>query len=312
MPIKLDATVVFMGTPEFAVPSLAALVESGATVSAVVTQSDKPKGRGHALSAPPVKEYALGRGIKVLQPIKLKDEAFISELRAMNPDFLVVVAYGRILTNEILAIPKIAPVNVHASLLPKYRGASPIAWAIIGGETETGVTTMIITEKLDEGDILLQEKIGISESDTTESLSRKLSFTGAGLLIKTLAGMKDGSVGPVPQSGESNYIPQLCKEDGRVDWSKSATEIFNFVRGMHPWPGAFTRVEGETITLLKVTPTEGKGTPGKIERLTKDSLVIGSGEGLVKIVEVKPKGKRAMSAEAFIQGRKLKAGMHLS
>lgn len=305
---KLTSNIVFLGTPEFAVPSLDALLREGFQVSLVITQSDKPKGRGHVMAMPPVKEFAISSGIRVLQPLKLKDESFISDLKSINPDFIVVVAYGRILPKAILDIPTSASLNLHASLLPKYRGASPIAWAIINGETETGVTTMLISEGIDEGDILLGEKVEISDEDTTETLGRRLSVVGAGLLVRTLHGLMEGSIKRTPQTGTPSYAPPLKKQDGRVNWSKSAREIFNFIRGMHPWPGAYSMIGTETVKILRAKPLNGRGTESRIETVTEDSMVIGTAKGLLSITEVKPEGKRAMPVKGFLQGRKIKEG----
>jgi len=303
------ASLVFMGTPEFAVPSLKALIEAGHDIKAVVTQPDRPKGRGHILSPPPVKELALKKGIKVLQPTKLKDEGFVSELREHNPEFLIVVAYGRILPDEVLNIPTRAPINLHASLLPKYRGSAPIAWAIINGEKTTGVTTMIITKELDTGDVLLSEEVPIRDDDTTETLSKRLSIIGAPLLVKTISGMLDGSVLPKPQVGEPSYAPQIKKQDGKIHWDMPSRALFNFIRGMQPWPGAFTEIEKETITILRAEPIEGIGSPGRIEKIEKDSIVVGTGDGLIRILTLKPAHRRAMTAGEFIRGRKIKEGM---
>jgi len=300
--------IVFFGTPAFAVPSLETLLKAGEDVKLVVTQADKPKGRGHILSPPPVKESALRHGLRVVQPAKLKDPGFLGELNSLRPEFLVVVAYGRLLPPEVLRAPSSAPVNLHASLLPKYRGAAPIPWAIIKGEKETGVTTMLMTEGLDEGDILLEERVAITDEDTAGSLSERLSQPGAGLLVKTLKGLREGSIEPRPQAGEPTYAPPLKKEDGKVDWAKGAVELFNFVRGMHPWPGAYCVLAGETVTLLKVRPVSGKGAPACIHAVQKDSIQIGTGNGLLLIDLLKPAGKKAMPAGAFLRGRKLKEG----
>jgi methionyl-tRNA formyltransferase len=302
-------SIVFFGTPLFSVPSLEALMESGEEVSAVVTRPDKRRGRGGRISPSPVKEAALKRGLRVLQPKSMKDEAFIGELRAIGPEFIVVVAYGRILTQQVLDVPSLGPINLHASLLPKYRGASPIAWAIINGEEETGLTTMFITLELDEGDTILQEKHRIYEDDTTESLGRRLSLDGGPILLRTLKGLRDGSLKGVPQTGEPSHAPLLRKEDGRVDWSKSAREVYNFVRGMHPWPGAFCFIGGERVKLLRAGCIEGEGEPGRILSFAGDGIRVGSGSGVVYIYELQPEGKGPMPARAFVQGRKIKKGM---
>ncbi|MDA8170101.1 MAG: methionyl-tRNA formyltransferase [Nitrospiraceae bacterium] len=300
--------IIFFGTPEFAIPSLRALHDAGEDIAAAVTRRDAPKGRSRTPSPPPVKELALGYGLKVLQPKSMKDPGFADELEKMKPEFLAVVAYGRILTSEILSIPKIAPVNVHASLLPRYRGASPIAWAIINGERETGVTTMVMAPGLDAGDILLQEKTAILPGDTKEGLSRRLSEMGAELLVKTLRGMREGRLKPVPQGGGATFAPPLKKEDGLINWNRSAREIFNFVRGTYPWPGAFCFLGGERIKFLKVEPVVNEGkNPGAIEKADGE-LLVGTASGLLRILKIQPEGKRPMSARDFLQGRKIKKG----
>ncbi len=261
------------------------------------------------LAPPPVKKLAIDKGIKVLQPKNVKDDNFLTELSAMKPDLIVVVAYGKILPEYILELPPLKCINVHASLLPKYRGASPIARSIINGEKKTGITTMLMDEGLDTGDILLQEEIEISGEDTTDSLSKKLSELGASLLIKTIRGIRDGSVKPKPQTGEASYAPILKKEDGRIDWSKSASELFNFIRGMHPWPCAYCYLNKERIKIIKVKALDGSGKAGKIEKAGNGELIVGTGKGLLSIVELQPEGKKSMSALPFIQGRHLKEGL---
>lgn len=299
--------IVFFGTPGFAIPSLNALFQAGEEVIGVVTQPDKRKGRGHMPSPPPVKELALNEGIKVLQPANIKDPLFLNELSGMQPEIIVVVAYGKILPAQILKLPPNGCINVHASLLPKYRGAAPIPWAIINGEKKTGITTMLMDEGLDTGDIILQEETEITDSDNAETLSKRLSEIGAYLLIKTIRGIKDGSIKPVPQVGDPSYAPPFKKEDGRINWSKSAREIFNFVRGMYPWPGAYCYLNKERIKITKVKVLEGTGKPGRIEKVEND-IVVGTGKGLISIIELQPEGKKLMTAKAFIQGRRLKEG----
>lgn len=301
--------IVFFGTPEFAIPSLNLLLKTGEDVVAVVTQTDKIKGRIRTPSPPPVKEFALQKGIKVLQPIRMKDVAFLNELSNIRPEIIVVVAYGRILPAEILKLPPLGCINVHASLLPKYRGAAPIQWAIINGEEKTGVTTMLMDEGLDTGDILLQEEVEIAEYDNSETLGRKLSELASSVLIKTIKGIKDGSIKPVPQEGTPTYAPPFKKDDGRINFSKTAKEIFNFVRGMYPWPSAYCYLNKERIKILSTKVLKGSGLPGRIEKVDKRELVVGTGEGLISIIELQPEGKRPMSVTAFLQGRKLKEGM---
>jgi methionyl-tRNA formyltransferase len=305
-------SIVFFGTPRFAVPSLEALLEVGEDVAAVVTRVDRRRGRGGAPKPSPVKETALKRGIRVLQPVSMKDERFISELRALRPDFIVVVAYGKILSKEVLDVPSIAPVNLHASLLPGYRGSSPIAWAVINGEEETGITTMLITEGLDEGDVLLREKFKIMEDDTAETLSLRLAEAGGPLLVRTLRGIRDGSVRPVPQAGEATYVPMLKKGDGKIDWSRTAREIYNFVRGMYPWPGAFCFIEGRRTKLLRVRPLEGEGKPGMVLEVANDAFTVGAGGGLIEVFELQSEGKRPMRAGQWLRGRKITEGTFIA
>lgn len=302
-------SVVFFGTPEFAVPALNALIKSGESISLIVTQPDKVKGRGHKLTPPPVKVAALDAGIRVMQPVTLKDSAFVGELTAIKPEFIVVVAYGKILPKSILGLPAHGCINIHASLLPKYRGAAPIQWAIVNGEKRTGVTTMLIDEGLDTGPVLLQQGIDITDEDTADSLGKMLSETGASLLIETIKGMRDGSVKPMPQQGGSSYAPVIKKEDGLIDWSKSAHELFNFVRGMQPWPCAYCHINDEAVKILKAAPVEGKGEKGVIVKASDGKLFVGTGYGLLSIIELQPPGKRPMPASAFILGRRLKEGM---
>ncbi|MBM4137314.1 MAG: methionyl-tRNA formyltransferase [Nitrospira sp.] len=300
--------IVFFGTPSFAVPSLSALLQSGEDISAVVTQTDKRKGRNRTLSPPPVKEFSLERGIRILQPINIKDPLFLSELSAIQPEAIVVVAYGKILPVEILQLPLLGCINVHASLLPKYRGAAPIQWAIISGEKKSGITTMLMDEGLDTGDILLQEETDIAKDDNAETLGKKLSELGAFLLIKTLKGIKKGSVHPIPQRGIPSYAPSLKKDDGKIDWSKAAHEIFNLIRGVYPWPGAYCYFNKERIKINHVKVIQGSGLPYRIEKAGAGELLIGTGDGLISIVEIQPEGKKPMSATAFLQGRRLKEG----
>ncbi|MCE5194209.1 MAG: methionyl-tRNA formyltransferase [Nitrospiraceae bacterium] len=302
--------IVFFGTPLFAVSSLNKLIEAGEDVIAVVTQADKKKGRGKILSESPIKETALKKGIRVLQPLGMKDENFFDKLQILKPELIVVVAYGKILPEKILNLPCMGCVNVHASILPKYRGAAPIQWTIINGEKTTGVTTMLIDKGLDTGDILLQKELAITRDDTTESLSIKLSELGASLLLETIDKLKNGSIRPLKQPDEATYAPIIKKEDGLIIWSRKSEELYNFIRGMHPWPGAYCYLRNERIKLIKVESIEGSGTPGRIEKIGKNNLIVGTGSGLISIVELQPEGKGMMPAGAFIQGRDIKEGMY--
>jgi len=299
--------IIFFGTPAFAIPSLVALLQSEGEVIAVVTQPDKKKGRGRISSPSRVKELAIDRGIKILQPVSIKDPLFLNGLSKIMPEIIVVVAYGRILPAQILRLPSHGCINVHASLLPKYRGAAPIQWAIINGEKKTGITTMLMDEGLDTGNILLQEDTEISSDDTAETLGNKLAEIGASLLIRTIKGIRSGYIKPIPQKGTPSYAPPLKKEDGRLNWSKTATEIFNFVRGMYPWPCAYCYLNKERIKITRVKMLEGSGIPRRVEKTGKE-LIVGTGEGLISIIELQPEGKIPMSAKAFLQGRRLREG----
>ena len=299
--------IIFFGTPSFAVPSLTALLESGENIISVVTQPDKRKGRDRVLSPPPVKELAAGKGIEVLQPAHIKDPSFLDELSRMKPEIIVVVAYGKILPHQVLKLPLHGCINVHASLLPKYRGAAPIQWAIISGEKKTGITTMLMDEGLDTGDILLQEETDIYEDDNAETLGKRLAGMSGPLLIKTIQKIKEGSIKPVPQTGVPSYAPPLKKEAGRIQWSATAIEIFNFVRGMFPWPSAYCYLNKERIKITEVKVLEGRGMAGRIEKADEE-LVVGTEKGLISIIVLQPEGKRPMTAKEFLMGRRLKGG----
>ncbi|WP_457569038.1 methionyl-tRNA formyltransferase [Desulfurobacterium sp.] len=306
--------VVFMGTPDFAVPSLEKLIENDAfDVSLVVTQPDKPAGRGRKLKPPPVKLVAEKYGIPVVQPEKVKgNEKLFEKLRNIAPDFIVVAAYGKILPKELLEIPKIAPVNVHASLLPKYRGASPIQSVLLNGEEKTGVTIMRITEKLDSGDIYIQEETPISVDDTAQTLHDRLAVMGGDLLVKALPLIASGKLKPVPQSdSEATYCAQIKKEDGKIDWRDTAENIFNKVRAFTPWPSAFTHFNGKLLKITKALPVEGQGKPGVVVDIDREGFYVGTGEGLLKVLRVKPEGKKEMSAGDFVRGYRLKTGDNL-
>ena len=299
--------IVFFGTPAFAVPTLTALLRSQEEVVAVVTQPDKRKGRERLPAAPPVKELALQNHLKVLQPSTLKDTSFLEEISALHPDIIIVVAYGKILPSGILKLPPQGCINLHASLLPKYRGAAPIQWAIINGEKKTGITTMYMDAGLDTGDILLQEDVAIDDGDTGETLGRRLAHLGASLLTKTIQKIKDQSLIRTPQTGTPTYAPPLKKEDGKITWSKTAVEISNLVRGMYPWPCAYCYLKNERIKITRVKASGGSGIAGRIEK-AHEELVVGTGEGFITIIELQSEGKRMMAARDFLQGRRLQEG----
>ncbi len=300
---------VFFGTPEFAVPSLNALLNSEHEALAVVTQPDRRSGRGRQILFCPVKLEAQKAGLRIFQPQKVKDTDFIKELKAVNPDIIIVVAYGQILPSEIIHLPELGCVNIHASLLPKYRGAAPINRAIINGERKTGITTMLMDEGMDRGPVLLQEEIEIKAEDTAGSLSQGLSMIGADILLQTLKGLEKGSLKPGSQTGDVSYAPVLKKTDGLIPWSRSAGELCNFIRGMNPWPGAYSFLNGEKIKILRAISTNGDAETGMINKVTKDDLLVGAGKGLLSILEIQPSGKPVMTAKAFLQGRRLKEGM---
>lgn len=307
--------VVFMGTPDFAVPCLEALCEAH-DVLAVVTQPDRPRGRGQKLQPSPVKVFALARGLPVWQPEKIKAPEAVERLRALQPELIVVVAFGQILSQAILDIPPLGCVNVHASLLPAYRGAAPIHWAIINGEAESGVTTMRMDAGLDTGDMLLKRKVKISQEMTTGELHDRLMAEGASLLLETAQALAEGSAAPAPQDEAlSSYAPLLKKEHERIDWTRGAQAVHDLVRGLDPWPGAYCLLGGKALKLwrTRVLPAQmGAGAPGEVTALTADGFVVAAGDGALEILEVQPPGKRRMRAADFVRGRGVAVGERLS
>ena len=301
-------SLIFFGTPGFAVPSLRALIDEKEDIALVVTQPDKMKGRGHVLSQPPVKELAAARGIKVIQPSTIRDVELCRVLRDIAPEFIIVVAYGKIFPEEVLATPRSGCLNVHGSLLPKYRGAAPVQWALINGERISGVTTMLMDAGIDTGDILLQAEVDIQDSDNSETLASKLAGLAGETLVRTIKGIRSGALKPAPQKGEPSYAPVLRKEDGRIDWSRSAGELVCFVKGMYPWPSAFACLDGEMIKITKARALDGSGFPGRLEKASGGQLVVGTGNGLFLVEELQPAGRKFMSAAAFLAGRKFKEG----
>lgn len=314
-----------MGTPGFAVPTLKALIAQGHRVVCVVTQPDRPKGRGRKLAAPPVKEVALVHHIPLLQPTKIRGDDFLAGLKEYKPDLIVVAAYGRILPGRLIDMPPLGTINVHASLLPKYRGAAPVQWAIINGEGETGVTIMQMDEGLDTGSILLAEKIPIDPDDTAASLMEKLAELGAGALNSALDLLAAGKLPPAAQDdGLATLAPPLSKEQGLVDWSKSAFAISCLIRGLDPWPCAYTFLEKKRLRLFTPRviddPAEssrlaqalsGRGlqpAPGMICRADSDGVAIAAGKGYLSVGEIQPEGGKRMSADAFLRGHSLAIG----
>ncbi len=303
-----------MGTPEFAVPSLEALLRSDDHVVGVVSQPDRPKGRGHQLVAPPVKLVAERAGIPVLQPLKIRTPEFLQALSAWQPDLIAVAAYGRILHTPILQLPPMGCVNVHGSLLPKYRGAAPVQWAVINGETETGITTMLMDEGMDTGPMLLQAKLTILPDDTAGTLAPRLAELGGPLLVDTITQLKAGTLIPKKQDdGQATLAPLLKKEDGLIDWTMNAPALVNRVRGLSPWPGAYTFFGAERWNIWKAIPHAGMTTdkPGTIVMVNKQSIVVATGEGLVDIREIQAANSKRMTVPQFLTGHRVTAGMHL-
>jgi len=301
--------IVFMGTPEIAVPTLDKLVKEGVDIPLVICQPDKPKGRGNKLQPPPVKEYAIQNNLEVLQPEKIKNNPeAIERIRSANPDFLVVVAYGKILPKKLLEIPKYAPINVHFSLLPKYRGAAPVNWAIINGEIETGVTTMKMDEGLDTGDILLMKSIPIEQDDTTVTLSEKLSILGADLLIETLKNYL--KITPTKQNHSAHtYAPIIKKEDGKIDFTKSAIVIERMIRGFQPWPTAYCFYKGKMVKFYKAEVVNLTGNPGEVIDINKNNFTIACGENTaLRILELQLEGKNRIDTKSFLLGNPIKTG----
>ncbi|UCD86116.1 MAG: methionyl-tRNA formyltransferase [Deltaproteobacteria bacterium] len=303
-----------MGTPDFAVNSLRALFEGEDEVVAVVTQPDREKGRGRRMVPSPIKVIAQEKRITVLQPEKIGDDHFLSRIKDYEPDLIVVVAYGQILTKFILNIPRYGCFNVHASLLPKYRGASPIQWAIIKGEEKTGVTIMQMDEGMDTGKILLQKEIPIAAEDNLKTLSDRLSRLGASTLLETLNLLKQDKLKAMAQdSSRASYAPLLSKKDGEIEWEKGAEEINNFIRGMNPWPGAFTYLEGKFLKILGAQVIERKvaDRPGFITGTGPQGLEVATGDGSLLITELQPESKKKMMTADFLRGYRVEEGQRL-
>lgn len=303
--------IVFMGTPDFAVGALEALVEAGHEVVAVVTQPDKPKGRGKEMQQTPVKACALKYDIEVFQPVKIKTAEAVEVLKGYGADLFVVAAFGQILSKEILDMPKYGCINIHASLLPKYRGAAPIQWAILDGEKETGVTIMQMNEGLDTGDMLTKVIVPIEDTDTGESLFDKLAQAGAGLLVETIPQIEAGTVKPQPQNDSlSTYAKMIKKEMGLIDWKKEAIVLERLVRGMNSWPSAYTHFNGKTLKVWKaaVEPGKNNAEPGTVVEVTKNSIKVQTGQDLLVLKQIQLEGKKRMDVAAFLLGYKVETG----
>ncbi len=301
--------VVFMGTPDFACPTLQKLIDRGEKVVAVVTQPDRPKGRGQKLEPPPVKVLAERHGIPVLQPLKVRAPEFIDVMRDISPDLIVVVAFGQILPKGLLDIPPRGCINVHASLLPRYRGAAPINWCIINGESETGVTTMLMDVGLDTGDMLVKRAIPIAPEEDAQSLHDRLSLLGAETLAETLDHLVSGSLRPEKQDDSlSTYAPMLKKEDGLIVWDRDPREIRNLIRGMTPWPGAFTCLDGKTVKIYRVRTSAGSGAPGVVLKADRTGLEVACRGGSLFIDELQMEGRKRLKAVEFLAGCPVRPG----
>lgn len=304
--------VIFMGTPTFALPSFEVLRARGEHLIAVVTQPDRPQGRGQALTPPPVKAAATRAGIPVQQPEKVRHPEFLEWCRSAGPDLIVVVAFGQILPKTLLDIPRAGCLNVHASLLPRYRGAAPIAWAIVRGETETGITTMQMDPGMDTGPMLLQQATPIRPEDTAGTLGQRLATLGAQTLNDTLDRLTAGTLEITPQDNtKATMAPLLKKDDGRIDWSQPARSIDALVRGMDPWPGAFTTHGTETWRVWKVRPEPRSGEPGVVVAADATGIAVGTGDGVAVITELQTPGKRRLPAAEYLAGHVVKAGDRL-
>jgi len=303
--------IVFMGTPEFSLPTLQKLIQSEHAVIAVVTQPDRPKGRGQDLTASPIKILAQQSGIDVLQPEKAGTLEFIETLSDLKPDLIVVVAYGQILKQAILDLPKTFCMNLHSSLLPKYRGAAPINWAIIEGEQESGVTTMKMDRGMDTGDILLTVKTPITDQDNAQTLHDRLAKLGADLVMQTIGQMENQTLTPIAQDNDkATKAPKLKKQDGLIHWEKDADRLRNLVLGLTPWPGAFTFFQSKRLRLcvVETVPGEEHDSPGEVARVTDHGIEVGTGRGRLVITQLQPEGKKKMSAKSFLAGHKMLKG----
>lgn len=300
--------IIFMGTPDFAAESLKALINEGHEICGVFTQPDKPRGRKQILSCSAVKEVAINNNIKIFQPLSLKSQEIIDIIKVISPDVIVVVAYGKILPKNMLQIPKFGSINVHGSLLPKYRGAAPIQWSVINGEKETGITTMFMNEGLDTGDIILTESTKIFDDETSGGLYKRLSKMGAKLIVDTLKKLKDKKIIAIKQGQGESYAPPLEKAMGKIDFTKKSYEIHNLIRGLNPWPIAYTKFNGKLIKIYKSKLMESKpGKPGEV--LSIFPFIVGCGDNTaIEIIDLQIEGKNKMPSEIFMRGSKIRIG----
>lgn len=306
--------VVFMGTPQFAVPSLQAVVEAGHDVVLVVTQPDRPAGRGKKMQAPPVKEEALARGLEVAQPASMSDPDFQAKLESLQPDAACVVAFGAMLPSPILNLGRFGCINVHPSLLPEYRGAAPIQRAIMDGRTVTGVTTMFLTEEMDAGDMILQRQAAIEPDDDSGSLHDRLAKVGAQLLVETLAALEQGTAPRIPQDHTlATYAPKIGPDDERLNWQLPASQLHNVIRGLRPRPGAYTYFRGKRLKIWRSHVGEGmyEADPGEIVAVEKTAIHVQTGEGILLLSELQPENSKRQTAEAFCNGHRVEVGERL-
>ena len=306
--------IIFMGTPDFAVGTLEAIIEAGHEVLLVVTQPDKPKGRSGALQFPPVKECAVAHGIEVFQPTKIRLEENVEFLKKYDADIFVVAAFGQILPKSILDMPKYGCINVHASLLPKYRGAAPIQWAVINGDPVTGVTIQQMDIGVDTGDIIVTKELAISEDETGGGLFDKLAVVGAEACLEALTQIENGTATRTPQNHEeATHVSMISKEFGNIDWNKSAAEIERLIRGLNPWPSAYTKLDGKTFKIwkAKVVDSTTEALPGSVIRVDKGVLEVQTGNGVLSLLEVQLEGKKRMEVDAFLRGYQVEQGSFL-
>ena len=303
--------VVFMGTPDFSVPALESIAKEH-EVAAVVTQQDRPKGRGHKMQFTPVKEKALELNIPVYQPAKVRDAEFVSVLKEINPDVIVVIAFGQIISKEILDMPKYGCINVHASLLPKYRGAAPIQWAVINGEKYSGVTTMYMAEGIDTGDMIDKTVVELKNDETGGSLFDRLSIEGGKLILETLRKLENGTAIRTPQDDKlSTYAGKITKELGKIDFARPAVEIERLIRGLNPWPSAYTTMDGKTLKIWRAEVIKEKVVekPGTITSASKDGIKVAAGENYLNLKEIQLEGKKRMELSAFLNGYSVTSGI---